>query len=194
MKRKFLVLLASLIAVFGTATMALTASATPHTPNPGTSHSGKAVQLTFKVGYGVIQHQDTSGHNSGYCLDDPNDSTTNGTKLQLWQCLSDNSQLWTPVNTSTPNEWEYQNVNGKCVDLTNDNDTNGTPLQIYTCLADDSQLFAFYTFDSTASMTHYNHNLGGYSVDDANDMNANGNKIQIWQNLHDNSQAWGTGF
>jgi hypothetical protein len=29
------------------------------------------------------------------CLDDPNDSTANGTKVQLWSCLGNPNQQWT---------------------------------------------------------------------------------------------------
>lgn len=184
MKRLFLLVMALLAA----SVLAFTSQGAQAVSGPGTS----AGPPGFLNSYTPFEHSDTSGNLSGYCLDDPNNSTVNGTKLQLYSCNGLPQQQWRAVSIG-PGQWEYQTVNGKCLDLTNDNHANGTPMQIWTCLGDDSQNFA--VFDITPNgvagvWINYNHNLGGWSLDDTNDRNANGNKVQIWQNLRDNSQYW----
>lgn len=67
------------------------------------------------------------------CLDVTNGNTTDGTKLQMWDCVDGNTnQLWT-VNGDTTIRWANSNP-AKCVDLTNGDLANGTPIQIWDCV------------------------------------------------------------
>src|SRR5258708_25594882 len=47
--------------------------------------------------------------NGGKCLDDPNESTASGTRLQVWRCLGNVNQRWTVVQDGT------LRINGACL-------------------------------------------------------------------------------
>jgi hypothetical protein len=59
------------------------------------------------------------------CLDVKNGNSTDGAKLQVWECVEgDKNQLWT-VNGDTTIRWANSNP-AKCVDLTNGDLADGT--------------------------------------------------------------------
>jgi hypothetical protein len=64
----------------------------------------------------------------GMCLDDTNGATTNGNKIQVWQCNGDtNSQVWTVAANGTVQD------HGKCLDNSHSGATAGNPVDLYTC-------------------------------------------------------------
>jgi len=134
-------------------------------------------------------HSNVSGGNTGYCVDDPNNTTANGTQQQLWQCNDFPQQLWF-AETSSFSTGYFKIVlqNGKCLDVRNDTPANGTPVQIWTCLNNASQAWAPEVVNSKFLVWI---NANGYCLDDTGDRNVNGNKLQIWQCFQpNNSQAW----
>ncbi|KAF8963350.1 ricin B lectin domain-containing protein [Flammula alnicola] len=72
------------------------------------------------------------------CLDLTDGNTTPGTKLQLWDCVGNLNQDWTPGPTDTI-RWEGSGVNDSlCVDLTDGITTRGNQLQVWTCTAENT--------------------------------------------------------
>ena len=67
------------------------------------------------------------------CLDVPSGNTTNGTKLQIWDCTTGNTnQTWTESGATI--EWTGK---GKCLDLTDGVVASGTAVQSWACYAGD---------------------------------------------------------
>ena len=70
----------------------------------------------------------------GGCLDVSNSGTTDGTKVQYWECNNSGAQKWTESGGALVNP-----QSGKCLDDPNSSTTNGTQLQIYTCNGSPAQ-------------------------------------------------------
>jgi endo-1,4-beta-xylanase len=66
------------------------------------------------------------GAQSGRCIDVPNVSTANGTRVQLYDCHGQSNQLWT--HTSSRQLTVYGNM---CLDAAGSG--NGSAVQIYSC-------------------------------------------------------------
>jgi Phage tail lysozyme/Ricin-type beta-trefoil lectin domain len=67
------------------------------------------------------------------CLDVPSGNTTNGTKLQIWDCGAGNTnQSWTQTGSTIV--WTGK---GKCLDLTDGVAASGTAVQSWSCSAGD---------------------------------------------------------
>jgi len=69
------------------------------------------------------------------CMDDTNDSSADGSKIQIWSCGGDAAQQWTVESNGT-----MQN-NGKCLALvtpTSGPTPLGTKIQLWACLAGDN--------------------------------------------------------
>lgn len=128
-------------------------------------------------------------HDGGtFCLDDPNNSTVNGTAMQLWQCNSRPQQnIQVIAQQGGTGFYELQLENGKCLDDPNASRYNGTVLQIWTCNGRDSQSFtngvdAYY---GVSWVSIYN-----MAIDDYNNYDISGNTIQLWTYLGNKSQSW----
>ena len=126
----------------------------------------------------------TASGNSGYCLDNANGSTTDGNKIQVWQCLGDANQQWEYAAQSGGHE--LVNSNGKCLDDPNDSTTNGTKVQLWTCLGNANQE---WTQVASGGYTEYV-NANGMCLDDTGDSQSNGTAVQVWQCLGDAAQKW----
>jgi hypothetical protein len=66
---------------------------------------------------------------AGKCLDVNNNSQTDGTQLQIWDCNGGANQLYT--STSSKQLTVYSTP--KCLDASNTQTTPGTKVEIYTC-------------------------------------------------------------
>jgi endo-1,4-beta-xylanase len=67
------------------------------------------------------------GQQSGRCLDVPNASTTNGTRLQLYDCWGGSNQRFSQTSS------RQLTVNGKCLDASGGGTSNGTAVIIWDC-------------------------------------------------------------
>jgi hypothetical protein len=94
-----------------------TGTPTP-TPTPTTPPSGSANQII--------------GTQSSRCIDVPNASRTNGTRVQLYDCNRQTNQAWT--YTSTKQLQVYGNM---CLDAAGSG--NGAAVQIYSCHGQTNQ-------------------------------------------------------
>ncbi|NED89801.1 hypothetical protein G3I76_58220, partial [Streptomyces sp. SID11233] len=72
---------------------------------------------------GVLKSQE-----SGQCVDVPNDSRTDGTDVQLFDCHGKPNQLW----TQTPAR-QLTVFDGKCLDVDGGASADGTAVQIWSC-------------------------------------------------------------
>lgn len=83
------------------------------------------------------------------CIDVVDGKNTNGTKLQLWDCFSNNdNQKWAFANGALT--W---NTFGKCLDLTDGlGMSNTNPMQVWDCFGDnDNQKWKFVAVVTAAS-------------------------------------------
>lgn len=188
MRRKVLVLLATIIAVFSTASLALTASATPH-PTP-TPHIGAHKLIT----YYYWPESGVNGGNLGYVVDDTGNGG-NGTQQQIWTPNGNSQQGWylTCFQSDCAYYW-LVNENGKCLDDKNGGTSNGNPVQIYTCIQGDHNQAWFYNkYQGSNGAYAMWINYNGVCMTDQHPY-TDGGKIVMWQcefppNNH-NSQAW----
>lgn len=161
---------------------------------------GKAYATT----YWLFDNASSHGVSSGYCLNDPNNSTTNGTQMQLFGCNftggfgnahgEENIQIvdGTPYGWSGWDQLKLQN--GKCLDATLGGG-NGVKLQIWTCMPfgqDFNQIWGPITWSGSGSAGAWGVYSAGGCIDNTNDAHVNHNPIQTWAcgNPPDNAQSW----
>ncbi|XYI03703.1 RICIN domain-containing protein [Sorangium sp. So ce1128] len=114
------------------------------------------------------------------CIDISGGGTTNGTKIQLWDCHGGAAQIF-----------EYNKIagtikmvnNNKCMDLSAGNTANGTKIQLWDCTGGENQRF---DYDFNGGQIRFR-KTPSKCVDVAGNSNGNGTNIQ----LHDcnNSSA-----
>ena len=109
----------------GTATTAPPTTATPTTATPTTSVTTSPTSAPASVGRIV-------GAQSGRCIDVPNSSQNNGTRVQLYDCHTGSNQSWT--YTSAKQLRVYGNM---CLDAAGSG--NGAAIQIYSCNGQTNQ-------------------------------------------------------
>ncbi|MBX6750883.1 MAG: endo-1,4-beta-xylanase, partial [Micromonosporaceae bacterium] len=72
------------------------------------------------------------GAQSGRCIDVPNSSTNDGTRVQLYDCNGQSNQSWTYTSSK-----EFRIFGNKCLDAGGSG--NGAPIQIYSCNGQTNQ-------------------------------------------------------
>jgi uncharacterized protein with LGFP repeats len=103
------------------------------------------------------------------CVDLPNADTTNGNRLQLWDCNGTEAQQWTFMSDGTVRS----NVNtNKCIDLPGWNTADGTPIQIYDCNGGSNQQWT--------AINNTIQGFGGECIDDPGAVTTDGTKLQYW--------------
>lgn len=172
MKRKLLAIAATL--VLSTIGMAIPAAAS--------THHQKIISND------VIGHMNTAGQFSGFCIDDPNNTTTNGTQQQIWSCHNVAQEKWSLIASAQGSgSWAIYLQNGMCLDDPGASTQNGTKLQVWSCLGDKAQAWF------TQLLTNGDYELinwNGACIDLKNDNNSDGALLQIWTCLLDNAQIW----
>jgi len=137
------------------------------------------VQLWDCQSLAADQHWSPSaiGHGTlstlGRCLDIDGNGTTNGTKLELYDCNGVGGQQWVPQ----PNGSLLNPQSGRCLDDPSGNTANGTPLQIYDCNGNAAQQFRIVNGVPI-------HLAGGKCVDvSGDDTGGNLAVVQVWDCL-----------
>lgn len=133
-------------------------------------------------GYTYFEHGFT-----GHCVDDPFNSTTNGTTLQLWQCHAVTQEYWNAVSLGG-GYYKLQLQNGKCLDDPFDSPYNGAVTQIWTCNGDNAQKWYFNAYPNGAG--YWENVNNAVCVDDTGNSDANGNPIQVWGCNQLFNQTW----
>ena len=119
------------------------------------------------------------GSASGRCLDVPNQSTSNGTQLQIYDCWAGPNQLFT--NTSGKQLTVYGN---KCLDASGQGTTNGTAVIIWDCNGQSNQQ---WNVNSNGTITGVQ---SGLCIDAVGAGTANGTKIQLYSCSGGSNQQW----
>jgi alpha galactosidase A-like protein/ricin-type beta-trefoil lectin protein/alpha-galactosidase-like CBM13-containing protein/alpha galactosidase C-like protein len=121
------------------------------------------------------------GAQSGRCLDVNNNTITNGTQTQLWDCSGGTNQTW--ISTARKQLVVYGN---KCLDASGAGTTNGTPVIVWDCNGQANQqwnLNASGTITSVAS---------GLCLDASGAGTANGTHLILWACGTGANQQWST--
>ena len=73
---------------------------------------------------------------SNLCLDVPSSSSSNGVKIQQWDCNGTNAQSWSFTGNAVRNV-----ASAKCLDVSDWNPTNGTQIQQWDCTWQSNQIW-----------------------------------------------------
>jgi hypothetical protein len=134
------------------------------TPLPG----GSGTYTTGQVASGM----------PGLCLDDENDSTTNGNPVDIWSCNTSTAQQWTPSNGSMVD-------NGMCLDVVGSASTaDGTLVDLWGCNGGANQVW-----EPQANGELLNPQ-SGKCLDDPALSTTPGTQLEIWDCNDGPNQQW----
>ncbi|MEV6957073.1 ricin-type beta-trefoil lectin domain protein [Streptomyces sp. NPDC051183] len=115
------------------------------------------------------------------CADDNTGSTTDGNRIQIWDCNDNNGGAAQQFEIRENGELR---ILGKCLDTVNAGTASGTPVQLWTCNNTGSQQWL-----PTATNGFYNPQ-SGRCLDVPNGRTDNGTQLQIWDCNGSNPQRW----
>jgi hypothetical protein len=121
------------------------------------------------------------GAQSSRCVDVDNNTLTNGTQTQLWDCTGGPNQTW--VHTASRQLMVYGN---KCLDANNSGTTNGTAVIIWDCNGQSNQQ---WTVNSNGTITGVQ---SGLCLDASSNGTANGTHLILWACGAGTNQQWTT--
>jgi Ricin-type beta-trefoil lectin domain/Domain of unknown function (DUF5122) beta-propeller len=128
---------------------------------------------------GTIYPQEEQSDTQVPCLDDTNNSTATGNKVQLWTCRGDVEQQWTMEAGGTIQ------INGNfCLDSSGGATAQGTPVVLDPCNGGTSQTWTPGANDSLVQKA------SGLCLDDPGSDTSNGEQMQIYSCNGGNNQAW----
>jgi endo-1,4-beta-xylanase len=119
---------------------------------------------------------------SNRCLDVPNQSTTNGTQVQIYDCWTGANQQWT--RTAAGELSVYSGGSRKCLDASGGGTANGTAAIIWSCHGGANQR---WNFNSNGTITNAQ---SGLCLDVAGASTANGALVQLWTCHGGANQRW----
>ncbi|WP_117208003.1 RICIN domain-containing protein [Allorhizocola rhizosphaerae] len=143
------------------------------------NRSAESKSLVRRQGGGGQQNVMIVGTSSGRCVDIPNASTTNGTRVQLWDCHSGTNQRWT--YTAGKQLMVYGN---KCLDAEGSGTGNGTRAIIWDCHSGTNQQWNVNANGTISSVQ------SGLCLDASGSGTANGTLIQLWSCHGGSNQQW----
>jgi len=150
---------------------------------PSTSGNGATVTKT-----GSLQSASFAGTSktTHLCMDDTNSSTTNGNKVQAWQCLSDAAQKWSEYSDGTI-RWAGGTATNMCLDVLDQGKTKGTKVDLYTCNGGTNQV---WTLNGSSELVS---KQTGMCLDITGQSTANGTQLEIYTCNGGNNQKWSWG-
>ena len=121
----------------------------------------------------IVQEHDSTG----FCMNDPQDSSVNGTAIELWACTNDQSETANSVQEgSNPNLYELTLGPGKC--LTDPfGGGSGTAVEIWNCNQNSNQLWKWVNNGYTDTWVN---DTTGLAIDLYQDSNTNGTPIIVY--------------
>lgn len=122
-----------------------------------------------------------AGGQSNRCIDVPNSSTSNGTRVQLWDCHGGSNQRWT--RTANRTLTVYGN---KCLDASGSGTGNGTAVLIWDCHGGTNQQ---WNVNSNGTITSAQ---SGLCLDAVGAGTANGTQLHLWACHGGANQQWST--
>ena len=120
-----------------------------------------------------------AGVQSGRCIDVPNASRTNGTRVQLYDCHGQTNQSWTYTSSK-----QLQVYGNKCLDANGQGTTNGTAVIIWDCNGQANQQ---WNVNANGTITGVQ---SGLCLDANGAATGNGTKIIIWSCNGGTNQQW----
>ncbi|MBY8877217.1 ricin-type beta-trefoil lectin domain protein [Actinacidiphila acidipaludis] len=123
-----------------------------------------------------------TGAASGRCVDVPNQSQTNGTQVELWDCNGGSNQQWTSTTAG-----ELRVYGGSCLDAANQGTGAGTKVDIYTCNGGANQK---WTVNADGTITG---NQSGLCLDATGNGTSNGTLLELWTCNGGANQKWTRG-
>ncbi len=128
---------------------------------------------------GPIYPQETQSDTQQACMDDNNDSTATGNKVQIWTCRGDAAQTWTVEPGGT-----IQIGASFCLDTNGGGTSQGTSVVLDPCNGNPSQIWTPGSSDSLVQQS------SGLCLDDPGFATGNGTALQIYSCNGGNNQAW----
>ncbi len=119
------------------------------------------------------------GAGSNRCLDVPNQSTTDGTYLDIWDCNAGANQQWTYL----PNG-ELVAYGDKCLDVPKHGTAAGTPVEIWTCNGGANQQWNLNSDGTVVGRE------SGLCLDVTALGTADGTGVEIWTCNGGSNQSW----
>jgi hypothetical protein len=117
----------------------------------------------------------------GLCLDDRDNSASDGAIVQVWKCNGLANQSWQVWNDGTIRH------NGLCLDAVGYGTANGTKVQLWACTGGANQ-----KWDTRDWRVNYDNPAASGKVLDDTGHGGNGTRQQIWTNLGGTNQYWVT--
>jgi endo-1,4-beta-xylanase len=122
------------------------------------------------------------GTGSNRCLDVPNQSTTNGTQVQIYDCWTGANQQWT--HTAAGELSVYSGGSRKCLDASGGGTANGTAAIIWSCHGGANQKWDLRSDGSVVNRQ------SGLCLDVSGASTANGALVQLWTCHGGANQRW----
>jgi Ricin-type beta-trefoil lectin domain len=157
-----------------------------------TDGTGAHATIAFKIG--VASSLESAYHPGtgpvkldwdSKCLDDANNSASNGSKIQIWTCNGKASQNWAYYPDTDPGDAGEIVINDKCLDIVNNGTSNGARLQLWACNGGLNQ--EWFVVGGEGEL--YNP-VSGKCIDDPYNSTTNGTQVDIWTCNGKAWQAW----
>jgi endo-1,4-beta-xylanase len=116
------------------------------------------------------------------CLDVPNSTTTNGTRVQIWDCHTGSNQQW--AYSSAQELSVYTGSSRRCLDASGAGTANGTQVIIWTCHGGANQK---WNRNSNGTITNVQ---SGLCMEVSGSSTANGALVQLWSCSSGTNQQW----
>jgi endo-1,4-beta-xylanase len=116
------------------------------------------------------------------CLDVPNSTTTNGTRVQIWDCHTQSNQQWT--YSSAQELSVYTGDSRRCLDASGAGTANGTQVIIWSCHGGANQK---WNRNASGTITNVQ---SGLCLDVSGSSTANGALVQLWACSSGTNQQW----
>ncbi|MFB8180836.1 ricin-type beta-trefoil lectin domain protein [Streptomyces sp. NPDC055966] len=120
-----------------------------------------------------------TGKQSGRCADVYDNTLTNGTQAELWDCNGGANQAWTFTSRG-----ELVVYGDKCLDAYDRGTTDGTKVVIWDCNGQDNQKWTLHT-DGTITNVH-----AGLCLDASNAATGNATSLVLWTCNGQDNQKW----
>ncbi len=119
------------------------------------------------------------GVGSGRCLDVPNQSQTDGTLLQIYDCWSGPNQQWTSTASG-----QLTVYGSKCLDVPNHARSAGTRVAIWSCNGGTNQQWRVNSDGTVVAVE------SGLCLDVTGAGTANGTAVELWTCTGGSNQKW----
>jgi hypothetical protein len=119
------------------------------------------------------------GAGSGRCLDVPNQSQTNGTQMDIWDCNGGTNQQWTATASG-----QLTVYGTKCLDASAHGTAPGTKVVIWDCNGGNNQRWTLNADGTVAGVE------SGLCLDVTGAGTANGTLVEIWTCGGGSNQHW----